>query len=78
MLIMVTIIDSKRFRIKTLLKEAAENNDEIVIEDPSIFSPRVFTASEMLPGERIVVTNHPKRSYFATIEKRIDGKILVH
>jgi hypothetical protein len=64
------------FKTKKDLKEAIENDKPVWIEDPSIVNPRTFAADEIKEGEGVVVTNHPKRSYFVSI-KRIGGKLKV-
>lgn len=43
------------------------------IQDPSIIQPRDFDASDMKVGQREVVTNHPKRSWFAEIIRTESG-----
>jgi hypothetical protein len=49
----------------------------IVFQDPSTFKPlhdgRYFTLEEMEIGESFICTNHPKRSWFATVT-RIDER----
>ena len=75
---MVCIINPVKYSIRKKLKDAIQLGEDIQIEDPSIFNPRMFTTADMGRGEKIVVTNHPKRSYFCTIEKDIDGKLKVY
>lgn len=64
------------FMTKKELKEAVKIGDDFMIEDPNPFGGNFFMLSEMADGKRIAVTNHQKRSWFATIEKK-DGKITV-
>lgn len=64
------------FDTKKALKEAAVNGKDFYIDDPSIVNPKTFMASEMFDGQCIAVTNHPKRSWFASI-KKINGQIKV-
>lgn len=56
-----------RFKTKKEMKEYAALYGNFVIYDPSIFNERFFNASDLKDGEEIVVTNHPKRSWFARI-----------
>tara|TARA_Y100000034_G_C6610457_1_gene265848 strand:- start:116 stop:436 length:321 start_codon:yes stop_codon:yes gene_type:complete len=59
-----------QFATKKAFKEAVENDpNDVIVEDPSIFNP--FHGSLTLLLERvgdIVVTNHPKRSWFASVK----------
>lgn len=59
------------YQTKKELREAARAGlASITINDPSIFAPFDGAASEhpdILAGRSIVVTNHPKRSWFAEI-----------
>ena len=74
---MVCIVNNEWYPTKKKLKEIIENtNKEVAIEDPSIMAPRSFFSNEIKDGESVVVTNHPKRSYFATI-KNVGGKLKV-
>ena len=61
------------FKTKKALKEAVEDKQEFWIEDPSFVNPRMFMAKELKNGEVIVVTNHPKRSWFAQIKNNSGG-----
>jgi len=74
---MTCIVSLTLYPTKKSLKEAIQKGESIMIEDPSIINPRVFTTQEMEVGERVVVTNHPKRSYFVEIMKDVDGTIKV-
>jgi hypothetical protein len=58
---------------KALRERIATAPERVYITDPSIFKPRYFTASEMTIGQREVVTNHPKRSWFAQITRTATG-----
>jgi hypothetical protein len=66
---MTCIVDHIKYSTKKKLKEDVEKGIVVFIEDPSIVHPRTFTTSEMNDGDVVVVTNHPKRSYFAQIKK---------
>jgi hypothetical protein len=74
---MTCIVSLTRYPTIKSLKEAIQKGESIMIEDPSIMNPRVFSTVEMGRGEKVVVTNHPKRSYFVEIMKDVDGTIKV-
>jgi len=63
-------------RTKGDLKKAADDVNKgkgtrVYFEDPSIFNPRQDgTLASVKEGEHIVVTNHPRRSWFAEITRR--------
>lgn len=62
------------FASKKALREALKSgNENFWITDPSIFNPRTFRPGEMSLGEKVVVTNHPKRSWFAEIRRTEKG-----
>ena len=74
---MTCIVNNEWYPTKKRLKEIIETTDkEVAIEDPSIVNPRTFFSNEIKEGESVVVTNHPKRSYFAKITRK-DGKLKV-
>ncbi len=74
---MACIVNSEWYPTKKRLKEVLEQTDkDVAIEDPSFTNPRTFFSSEIKEGESVIVTNHPKRSYFAKIIKK-DGKLKV-
>lgn len=65
---------------KKALKEFfAENpSGDLVLRDPSIFAPFFGSLRDYLAENRdCVVTNHPKRSFFARVELKQDGRIKV-
>lgn len=67
-------------RTKKELKKLLEVNPSAVwLEDPSVFEPNPFAgpASRLPVGQRVVVTNHPRRTWFAEIERRPDGSFKV-
>jgi hypothetical protein len=69
---MTCIVDPEVFPTKKSLREAvARCPGAVYIEDPSIFagSRSCFTAADIKVGESLVVTNHPKRSWFASIRR---------
>lgn len=70
---MPCIVSPSRFPTKKALKEALLAGKSVDIEDPSVFNPRYFFAADMAVGQRETVTNHPKRSWFAAIERTADG-----
>lgn len=64
------------FRTKKSLKEAVRSGIPVIIRDPSIFNPRSFPILDLKEGETVIVTNHPRRSWFAQITRR-KGQVLV-
>jgi hypothetical protein len=74
---MVMIVNAEKYTSKKSIKEALERGEIIVIEDPSFLNPRTFTTKDMERGEKIIVTNHPKRTYFVEIFKDVDGTFKV-
>ena len=64
------------FKTKKELKEAVKAGIDFEIYDPSICNERCFYLRELKDNESIVVTNHPKRSWFTCI-KKINGKLTV-
>ena len=75
---MVCIVSLSRYPTKKSLKEALLKGENVFVEDPSMFNPRSYNTSDMQRGEKVIVTNHPKRSYFCTIEKDIEGNFKVY
>ena len=76
-----------RFKTKVQMKAAVQalnlpsmdtgaSPHDFWIDDPSIFSPKPCMASAIKEGEEKVVTNHPKRSWFAQIGRK-QGKLYV-
>lgn len=68
---------------KKAFKEAVLANKTVYLDDPSIFGPvsgtleHIFkTLGETIQYPYITVTNHPKRSWFARVE-RVNGKWVV-
>ena len=65
------------FKTKKELKEHVEKENDFFMEDPSIFKPFCGTAQEfMKTNTSFAITNHPKRSWFASVTVK-DGKIIV-
>lgn len=69
---MTCIVSPDVFTSKAALSERAESGN-LWITDPSIFNPRTFNVKDLKVGESVVVTNHPKRTKFATIKRVADG-----
>jgi hypothetical protein len=66
------------FPTKKALRQHIERHQECNITDPSIVKPFCGDVTSYLQTHKTcVVTNHPKRSYFATIRQRKDGKLVV-
>lgn len=57
-------------KTKKELKERIARRERVAIADPSIVAPRFFYSDELKEGEEVVVTNHPKRSWFAQVGRR--------
>lgn len=66
---MTCIIEGVRTKKDLRARCQAGDTKGIYINDPSIFAPRFFALGEMKIGQREVVTNHPKRSWFAMIQR---------
>jgi len=67
------------FKSKAELQRHVAAGHGFSIIDPSLFSPpygNLFDANDLPEGAQVVATNHPKRSWFATISKR-NGKVVV-
>ena len=54
---------------KELKQKLQETPERISFEDPSIFAPKFLRAEEIPAGFKCVCTNHPKRSWFAQVER---------
>lgn len=63
----------KELREKCALINEGNPEVHLEVEDPSIFKPRKFTVADMQIGQSETVTNHPKRSWFATIQRTERG-----
>lgn len=74
---MTCIVNPSRFPTKKSLKERILSGGQVWIEDPSVNRPRSFLSSELQPGEKVTVTNHPKRSWFAQVGRDVDGTLYV-
>ena len=72
------------FKTKKEFKNAVNNNEFILMENPSIFEPysgnlKNYFDTQMERGKYNYVetfTNHPKRSWFASVHKK-QGKLVV-
>lgn len=65
---------SSNIRTKRELRERANVEPRnIRLDDPSIVQQRSFTLDQMALGQTEVVTNHPKRSWFAQITRTATG-----
>lgn len=69
---MTCIVDPKKYPTKKSLRQALLAKEVVSFRDPSIVATRTFTSEDMRVGEQIVVTNHPKRSWFAEVTKTAD------
>lgn len=65
------------YKTKKAFKEAVAEGLRVIVEDPSFFDPYHGTLDNYLETRGgCVVTNHPKRSWFAAVEKK-NGKVVV-
>lgn len=75
---MTCIVNPNHFPSKKFLKECVTKDPGVVeIIDPSIINPRTFCVTHLQPGEEVVVTNHPKRSWYAQVGRKADGTLYV-
>lgn len=81
---MTCIVSPNTYPTKKTLIEAVKtwngssgNRSTVLIHDPSVINPRSFYLHEMLPGEEVAVTNHPKRSWYAQVGRKADGTLYV-
>ena len=71
------------FKTKKAFKEAVEAGATIYIQNPSPFLPGTHEihngakVDEIRYGHPVLVTNHPKRSWYAIIERKDNGKLVV-
>lgn len=74
---MTHIVDTNKYPSKKAFKEAIKKNEDIFLEDPSIFNPVSGTVVEVLTKKKyIVVTNSQKRSWFAELELTPKGVVV--
>lgn len=84
---MTCIIDPRCRTKKELKLQADALNDPakrvdylFILRDPALFNPKEegqhFTLSNVYEGEEIVVTNHPRRSWFAQVGRK-NGRLYV-
>ena len=64
---------------KELREKLRTSPGDVHFEDPSIFEAEPFCGpADRLPvGSRFVCTNHPRRSWFAQVERLEDGSFRV-
>jgi hypothetical protein len=76
---MTCIVNPKLYPTKKALRLWVLKDPEVVIiENPSIFTTlNYFPASSIGPGQEFVVTNHPRRSWFAQVGRKADGTLYV-
>lgn len=74
---MTLIVNPNKYPSKKAFKEAvASNPDNVVIEAPGLHpsSEGGYLTTVLQKHDPIVVTNHPKRSWFASITIATKGK----
>ena len=65
------------FKTKKEFKNAVNNNELILMENPSIFEPYCGVLQDYFENNVTeTFTNHPKRSWFASVTKN-NGKLIV-
>ena len=69
---MTLIVSPEVFKSKAALK-AALDQGEVTVWEPSVMGEWVKRAKDLPVGFQGVVTNHPKRTKFAMIEKGEKG-----
>lgn len=75
---MTCIVSPEKYPTKKALREAVKQDPAAVqVRDPSIFRPWVRKVAEMRKGEEVVVTNHPKRNWFAQVGRTPEGEFYV-
>lgn len=76
---MVLQVNIQKYPTKTAFKKAIRRGEDPYLIDPSIYNPRSGRVSELVDEfDRIYVTNHPKRSWFANIrQSKRTGRIIV-
>jgi hypothetical protein len=65
------------FQTKKALKEAVAAKQDFNIMTPTPWGDKFTTSRDIVPGEAVVCTNHPKRSWFASIKRQPDGSLKV-
>jgi len=71
---MTCIVD---FKTKKEFKNAVNNNESILMENPSIFEPSCGSFWDYMEVNKMeTFTNHPKRSWFASVTNK-QGKLIV-
>lgn len=77
---MTHIADVNEYKTKKSFKEAVlKNAKEVFIFDPSVFGNAVSGSVEHVLNKlgSFTVTNHPKRSWFASVKRNAKGDIVV-
>ena len=80
----MTCYTAEFYKTKKAFREACEASEQdgrqgcskVWVTDPSIVRPRQFATVDMREGQTEVVTNHPKRSWFAEVTRK-QGRLVV-
>ena len=65
------------FKTKKAFKQAVDNNELVLMENPSIFDPFTGILQEYMENNKLeTFTNHPKRSWFAQV-KNVNNQLKV-
>lgn len=62
---------------KALISAVKSVPGGVFLKDPSFVSPRDLRADEIKEGEHVYCTNHPRRSWFASIYRK-NGELKVN
>jgi len=62
-----------QYNTKGLLLEGLQKGDLILFADPSLFASRDIFSSAMHPGDEIVCTDYPSRSFYAIVQRTAEG-----
>jgi len=62
-------------KTKAEFKRRVLNGESIFLRDPSLFATASTYAHQIDRGRSVLVTNHPKRSWFAKVKKNANGNL---
>lgn len=60
---------------KKEFKRRALRGESLFLRDPSLFNAASVTTTQLDRGRSVLVTNHPKRTWFAKVKRSINGKL---
>ena len=62
-------------KTKAEFKRRLQHGESLFLRDPSLFAVASVTTHQLDPGRSVLVTNHPKRSWFAKVKRTHNGKL---